>query len=308
MSEVTDESVGPRSEFLQVNGLKLHYLEWGPADAPPVVLLHGGLDNALGWNRIAAGLAGRRRVLALDLRGHGDSDWSAGGDYDAHNYLADIAMFTKAVARWPITLVGHSMGGRLGLQFAGAVPEAVDSLVAIEGVANPAAAEVDDLDPRMREWLQARADRQAGSHAIQLGAWLRGRAAMAAQPPRVHAELGPLIERQIMDRKKRLSSDQARDFVESNTRPAPGGWTWKFDPLTRWQTQNEPVTSHQDYWAAITAPVLHVFGRESWAYPPASEDLAAFRSAQVAVLPDAGHWAHLNQPEAVLDAIEEFLG
>ena len=59
---------------VKVNGITLHYLDWGPADAPPVVLLHGITGHARVWDHLAQRLAPGRRVLALDQRGHGDSD------------------------------------------------------------------------------------------------------------------------------------------------------------------------------------------------------------------------------------------
>jgi pimeloyl-ACP methyl ester carboxylesterase len=299
----------PRPGSFRIAQITLRYLEWGDAAAPPLVLLHGGLDNARGWDDIARPLAADWRVLALDLRGHGDSDWSPSGDYTALSYLSDILGFLRATAGGPAAVVGHSMGARLALQLAGAVPEAVRQLVAIEGMGGERGLPRDlALDDKMRDWLTERGRRRASGVTAQVGHWLRGRAELRYSPPHVHHDLEARIARQLADRKKRLTPEQARAFVESNMRPAPGGgWTWKYDPLCRWQNSNEIVEPHHDYWAAIEAPVLHIYGRDSWAFPPADTDLAVFRDARLVVVDEAGHWSHLNQPKTVLGEIREFL-
>jgi pimeloyl-ACP methyl ester carboxylesterase len=299
----------PRSGSFRIAQITLRYVEWGDAAAPPVVLLHGGLDNARTWDDIARPLSADWRVLALDLRGHGDSDWSPSGDYNALSYLSDILGFLRATVGGPAAIISHSMGARLSLQLAGAVPEAVSRLVAIEGLGGERGLTREmPLDDRMREWLTDRSQRRASGVVAQVGGFLRSRAELRYSPPHVHHDMEARIARQLADRKKRLTPAQARAFVESNMRPAPGGgWTWKHDPLCRWQNAHEIVEPHHDYWAAITAPVLHVYGRDSWAFPPAEQDLAAFRDARLAVIDEAGHWSHLNQPEKVLAQIRGFL-
>jgi pimeloyl-ACP methyl ester carboxylesterase len=299
----------PRSGAFQIHQLTLRYLEWGDPAAPALTLLHGGLDNARTWDEIAGALAADWRVLALDLRGHGDSGWSPGGDYLPLSYLGDIASFLKARVGWPATVIAHSMGARLALQLAGAAPEAIGQLVAIEGLGGERSLEPDPaLDARMRAWLSSRSHRRARPAAQQTGDWLRGRADLEDMAPHVHLDLDARVQRQLADDKKRLTPAQARAFAETNMRPVPGGgWTWKYDPLVRWQAAHEIVEPHDAYWSAIEAPVLHIYGRESWAYPPAEEDLAAFRNTRLAPVAGAGHWVHLNQPAAVLAEIRAFL-
>src|SRR5215213_4899567 len=80
----------PLSERDTVGGVRLHCLIWGPADGPPVVLLHGLRGHAWTWERVAAGLAPPYRLYALDFRGHGDSEWAAEG-YGTPRYAADVA-------------------------------------------------------------------------------------------------------------------------------------------------------------------------------------------------------------------------
>src|ERR1700730_766814 len=103
----------------KVNRITLHYLDWGPADAPPVVLLHGITGHARVWDHLASRLVPGRRVLALDQRGHGDSDPAPDDDYGVGTMADDVAAFVDGLRLPRFGLVGHSMGGRLAIRYAG---------------------------------------------------------------------------------------------------------------------------------------------------------------------------------------------
>jgi len=83
----------PESKFVQVLGLKLHYLDWGTENKPPMVLLHGGLQTAHSWDFVAFALRNRYHVRALDQRGHGDSDWAPDQDYSLEAQMKDMEKF-----------------------------------------------------------------------------------------------------------------------------------------------------------------------------------------------------------------------
>ena len=114
--------------------MNLHYVVWGEADKPPLVLLHGGRDHARSWDRTALALIDRYQVFAVDLRGHGDSDWALGGNYSIIDYALDLHAVVGEIGRTPVTLVAHSLGGSIALQYAGTVPENVHAVVSIEGL------------------------------------------------------------------------------------------------------------------------------------------------------------------------------
>ncbi len=103
---------------VRVNGITLHYLDWGPAGAPPVVLLHGITGHARVWDRLAERLVPGRRVLALDQRGHGDSDAAPDDDYRVGTMADDVAAFAGSLELERFALLGHSMGGRIAIQYA----------------------------------------------------------------------------------------------------------------------------------------------------------------------------------------------
>ena len=80
----------PESRYVTSQRVQLHYVVWGEADKPPLILLHGGRDHARSWDRTALALIDRYQVFAVDLRGHGDSDWALGGNYSIIDYALDL--------------------------------------------------------------------------------------------------------------------------------------------------------------------------------------------------------------------------
>ena len=121
-----------RDHVLQLHGQRFHYTEWGEPSAPPVLLLHGVTGHARTWDGEARALAERYRVLALDQRGHGDSDPAPDGDYSTDSLVGDVAAFADALALPPVRLVGLSLGGRVAIAFAARHAAAVERLVVID--------------------------------------------------------------------------------------------------------------------------------------------------------------------------------
>jgi len=113
----------PQSRFYTSQRLRLHYLVYGDEKRPPVLLVHGGRDHARMWDQVAQALVDQYAVYALDLRGHGDSDWAIGDQYSLPEMTADLAPFVEQLGRWPLPVVGHSLGGAIVLQYAGVFPD-----------------------------------------------------------------------------------------------------------------------------------------------------------------------------------------
>src|ERR1700736_928454 len=111
-------SMQPLSKTLRVNGLALHYLEWGAAEAPPIVCIHGYTGSADAFNALARHLKDRYRVLALDVRGHGESAWSPAGAYRYADQAGDLAGFADHLGLDRFTLIGTSMGGIIAMAYA----------------------------------------------------------------------------------------------------------------------------------------------------------------------------------------------
>src|SRR4029450_4968925 len=159
---------GPTSHTYFSQRLRLHYVDWGNPDRPPLLLIHGGRDHCRNWDWTAAALradwdwpaAALRddwHVIAPDLRGHGDSQWSTDANYTMAGYIYDLAQLVHQQRLAPVTIVAHSLGGQIALRYAGIYPKTVTRLVAIEGLGPPPAwlaqAASKTIVERMEEWI-----------------------------------------------------------------------------------------------------------------------------------------------------------
>src|SRR5437660_12709589 len=122
----------PRDHTVALHGLRFHYTEHGEREAPVVVMLHGVTGHARTWDEEAAALASRYRVLALDQRGHGDSDPAPHADYTVAALSADLTAFADSLRIARASIVGLSMGGRVAIAFAGQAPQRVERLVVVD--------------------------------------------------------------------------------------------------------------------------------------------------------------------------------
>ena len=131
---MSDQLPGPASHSFISQRLRLHYVDWGNPDAPPLVLVHGGQDHCRNWDWVAQDLRRDYHVIAPDLRGHGDSEHSSNGDYSMSGYVYDLAQLIHQQKLAPVKIIAHSLGGNIALRYAGIYPETVSKLVAIEGL------------------------------------------------------------------------------------------------------------------------------------------------------------------------------
>src|SRR4029077_5182487 len=127
-----DGVVLPQGHYAQVGGMRLHYLDWGNAHLPPMVFLHGGALTAHTWDLVCLALRDDYRCIALDQRGHGDSDWADDADYSIAAQLADTTGFVDKLGLDKFILVGMSLGAINALAFAIAHPERLTNLVIID--------------------------------------------------------------------------------------------------------------------------------------------------------------------------------
>jgi len=119
--------VNDDDNVIDIGAIRLAFRVWGPAAAPPLVLLHGLGEGSADWDGVAPAFARRWRVYAPDLRGHGRSDWP--GDYSAELMAADVLGFLDALHLDRVDLIGHSMGGLVGYLVAGDHPARVGRLI-----------------------------------------------------------------------------------------------------------------------------------------------------------------------------------
>jgi len=125
-------AIRPQDRYMEINGLRFHYLDWGNDKQQPMVLLHGFLAHAHVWDDFALNFRSHYHVIALDQRGHGESQWSKDGAYTMDDHFSDIAHFIETLDLNDLILIGHSMGGRHALFCAACVPYKVDRLILVD--------------------------------------------------------------------------------------------------------------------------------------------------------------------------------
>lgn len=118
--------------YVEANGLKFHYLDWGNPTNPPLVLLHGVGQTCHTWDLFAAAMSPHFHVMAFDQRGHGDTDWAADKDYSRRSMVKDAEGFTTALGLDRFFLTGMSMGGANSLSFTANNPDRVEALVVVD--------------------------------------------------------------------------------------------------------------------------------------------------------------------------------
>src|SRR5580658_7381599 len=115
--------------FITVNGLKLHYLDWGNENKPPFIMLHGISRVAHQFDHLVPYFKDDYHVMAIDMRGHGDSEWSPEGAYLVEDYVKDLEAFVDKLGLRGLTLLGNSTGGRVVQVYAGLHPDRVVRLI-----------------------------------------------------------------------------------------------------------------------------------------------------------------------------------
>ncbi len=285
---------GPVSRVYFSQRLRLHYVDWGNQGAPPLILLHGGRDHARSWDVVAQALRADYHVIAPDLRGHGNSAWSASGHYAMASYVYDLAQLIHSQALAPVSVVAHSLGGNIALRYAGVYPDNLRRLVAIEG-----------MGPGPR----GAAEQEAKPIHERMADWIARQRAQAAEVPWRYKSLDAALAR-MQEANKHLSEPMARHLTEhAVNQNEDGTFCWKFDPYVRvWPPNDMTREEVAALWSRIACPTLLVYGRESWATSPAADGrLGYFRTAEVLEVEGAGHWVHHDRPELFIDAVRKFL-
>ena len=273
----------PRDHSLTLRGIRFHYVEWGVAAGRPLVLLHGITGHARTWDHLAASFGPGWRVLALDQRGHGDSEPAPDRDYGVGAMSEDVAAFADALRLDRFTLLGLSMGGRVSMAYAAAHPARLERLVIV------------DIAPDIHPPGMARIRTMMANapEAIESEEWAVETSA-AANP---RADLGELRHR-----------------IKHAIRRGPDGvLTWKYDRELREMMRRGGRRETLDLWAClprITCPTLLIRGAESDVYSPelAQRMLAALPDGRVVEVPGAGHTVPGDRPEQFADLVRRFLG
>ncbi len=288
------DSSGPTSRVYFSQRLRLHYVDWGNSGAPPLLLVHGGRDHCRNWDWVATALRRDWHVLAPDLRGHGDSQWSPDGNYTIAGYVYDLAQLIHQQELAPVTIIAHSLGGVIALRYAGIYPDCVRKLVAIEGLG----ASPKRLAERSRRVIPER-----------MQDWITEQRALSGRMPRRYASIEDAFKR-MQEENQHLSPEQAGHLTQYGVNQNEDGtYSWKFDNYLRADPPYEMTGAEiEELWRRIRCPTLLVYGKESRASDPLNDGRARhFQDANVVAIENAGHWVHHDRLDAFLDLIGGFL-
>jgi len=266
-----------RKRSVVVQGLRLSFLEWGHAGRPTLCFLHGGSAHAHWFDRVTPTFTDRFHVIALDQRGHGESEWAKPPAYATENFAADLRGFVDALGLARVTLIGHSMGGHNSMSFAAWHPDRVQALVIVDSRPMIPTDRLDRLRRRGERTLRPYPTREAAAQSFRLVP----RETNADPPLLAHMGASGVVERD-------------------------GAWVYRFDPASN--AERRPV----DAWTLldrITAPTLIARGELSPVLPRDMADklCAAIRRASLVEIPASYHHLVLDNPAAFARELDRFL-
>ncbi len=273
----------PTSRFVQIDGLKLHYFDWGgDASQRIFVLCHGGSAHAHWWDFVAPELVAHGKVIALDLRGHGRSQWADA--YGPGSHISDLKAFLRDHVRQRVVLVGHSMGGEIAQRVAADCPELIEALVL---------ADAPHGGPPLRTRL--------------LWRWKRRKQHLGRPEFR---SLEELVRRfRLSPPGDRLTREQLAELAVKGAEQLPNGnWAFRFDPKTRKMTPG--WKRHIRFpLKQIRRPVLILRGEHSALVTPnaARRMHRGIRNSQLKQIPNAHHHVSLDNPNDTAAAIIDFV-
>ncbi|MGO9454081.1 MAG: alpha/beta fold hydrolase [Candidatus Binataceae bacterium] len=277
------EIVLPESHHIVIHKMRFHYLDWGTAGRPPILFLHGGGLNAHTWDVVCLMLRPDYHCLALDQRGHGDSEWEPTSDYSHESQVGDVEGFIAKLQLAKPLVVAHSMGGFAALGYALKHASSLGGLVLV------------DVGPELNF---------SGSKRIR----------DFISQDRVLDSVDDFVERAMAFNPKRNPTLLRRSLLH-NLRQLPNGkWTWKHDPNRMSMTgdfmKERLARARQmlDDAHQITCPTLILRGERSDVFTDenASRFAAAIPHGRWVKVPNAGHTIQGDNPSGLLDALTPF--
>jgi pimeloyl-ACP methyl ester carboxylesterase len=265
-----------QDRFITVNGLRLHYLDWGSPDKPPFIMLHGIGRVAHSFDHIAPQFAADYHVIALDMRGHGDSAWSPDGAYLVQDYASDLDALVAQLNLRSIVLLGNSTGGRVVQVYAGMHPERVAKLV------------VEDVGPERTNEIAS------------------GFARRVQQEENGWASEDELIA-SLMRGGGTVSEELQRNYAHfGSKRREDGRIVWKRDPnLVKGFIPTELWTQV----LKIKCPTIYILGGASSIVPPETQQKLRenLPAVLIVTIPKLGHYPHQEAPQEYVRIVQSFL-
>jgi pimeloyl-ACP methyl ester carboxylesterase len=272
-----------RDELIELRGLRFYYRDCASAkpNAQTLLLLHGYTGHARSWDSFAEAMSARYRVLALDQRGHGQTQWAPPTAYDTSEMVADVDAFVKALGLTNFALLGLSMGGLVSIGYAGKRPAGLAKLVIVDIAP--------EIDVEGLKRIQAGVVRSDVFDSID-EAYARARTDNPLPP-----------------------DDQLRHRVQySMMRRGDGKFTYRYDRALRDPANPRKGIPPEEGWrlvANIDVPTLLVRGEISdiLSKPVAARMAKAIPNCRLVEVAGSGHPVPLDKPDAFLDAVATFL-
>lgn len=267
----------PADRNVMVNGLRIHYLDWGGESKPPLILLHGIGRLARSFEPIAGHFTDRYRVIAMDMRGHGDSSWHPQGAYLVEDYVQDLEGLVEQLGLRDIVLWGNSTGGRVAQVYAGSHPERTRAVI------------VEDVGPeRPQEISAGRSQRMAREE----------------QGWKTLEELLAQLERDY----PRTPRSTLELIARHNSKPrADGRIVLKRDPAIE---KGFVPTEIWRFVKTIRAPIIYILGGASKIVPPETqfELQRILPQVRIVMMPGLGHYPNEENRDGFATIVDRFLG
>jgi esterase len=276
------EIVLPEEHHVLLGRMRFHYLDWGTAGQPPIVFLHGGGLNAHTWDLVCLALRRERHCVALDQRGHGESEWSPQMDYSTESHVGDLDAFVESLGLTRFVLVGMSLGGVNALAWAGRHSDRLAGLVVV------------DVGPEIRT---------EGVKKI---------AAFTSESTPL-ASVEEFIERAMAFNPRRNRDLLRRSLLHNLRRMPDGRYMWKYDQRHRGKVDPDAYARRRELlWSAVErveCPALVVRGAQSDVFH--DEDAARmadrFKRGRWVKIEGAGHTVQGDNPAGLLVELRAFL-
>lgn len=265
----------PEHVDIPIRGANVHARVWGDRSLPGLVLVHGGSAHSGWWDHIGPILARSHRVVAMDLSGHGDSDWRE--SYDMVTWGQEVIAVCDAHIDGEPIVIGHSMGGGVALAATASHPDKVAGLIVIDTPLSARLLERDGMRPALR-------------------------------PPRTYVDFEDAIARfRTIPEQHFVLPYVNRHVAEQSLRQRNGIWTWKYDPSFLSQGGDRSL---QEMLSSVSCPSVLLRGEFGLVTHEMVDDLHQMVGDKIPVveLPQAGHHPMLDQPLTLVTAIATALG
>lgn len=265
----------PADRYATINGLRIHYVDWGGPDKPALILIHGLDRVARTFDHLAPHFTSRYHVIAVDMRGHGDSDWHPEGRYLVEDHVGDLEGLVAQLKLRNIVIWGNSTGGRVAQVFAGLHPDLVSHLIS------------EDVGPERTQQISdgyaQRVKQEEAGWASEEELLARLRKAAGASD----AVIGPYVR-------------------YGTRRRADGRVIWKRDPNL---VKGFVSTDLWRFVRTITAPAIYILGGRSAIVPPATQEALkkTLPAVEIVTIPDTGHYPSDEKPAEFLAIVDRFL-